>query len=67
MNQSELFKDTDVLQNSQDQARRCRRNYIQKLLEKLFLELDIIEEKYESNYLKEWMQNSFPRFFQRRK
>lgn len=67
MNQSELFKDTGILQNSQDQARRCRRNYIQKLLEKLFLELDIIEEKYESHYLKEWMQKLIPKVFSEEK
>jgi hypothetical protein len=67
MNQSELFKDSNILENSQDQARRCRRNYIQKLLEKLFLELDIIEETYESIYLKEWIQKLIPKVFSEKK
>ena len=67
MNQNELFKDSNILENSQDQARRCRRKYIQKLLEQLFLEFNIIEEKYESICLKEWIQKIIPKVFSEKK
>jgi hypothetical protein len=65
LNQPKLLVGEDILKNSQDQARRCRRNYIQKLLAQLFLELDTIYEMYNDELIRKHFQKIIPKVFEK--